>query len=221
MTDYIRPLARRGVDCPPPSNLRTLVSKLESGIACALPTCGQALALAKLKMPDGGLAEKMLDHFRSGDSSPVEVDLDRELARNPHLKQLITSRIEQDIADRLGNGESPAGISGAIWIDQWDYGSTEAGKDQRLALGGTFFEYQVVATDDDGGLLTRLHVSDYYFWSPGECRPTECLHQCGASLVAAGEATEFYQTGEGALGVRDPREGDPTPEPAREPVELR
>jgi hypothetical protein len=41
--------------------------------------CEDAFGLAKLKMPDGGLGEKMVEHFRSGDASPVRVDLDREL----------------------------------------------------------------------------------------------------------------------------------------------
>jgi hypothetical protein len=183
--------------------------------------CQQSLALAKLKMPDGGLAEKMLDHFISGQGSAVEVDLDRELARNPRLKELVASRIEHDIADRLANGDSPDGISGAVWVDQSDYGPSEAAQDQRLALGGTFFEYQVVGTSDDGGLLTRLQVSDYYFWSPNECRPTDCLHVCGTQLVANAEATEFLQTGEGSLTVADPRAEEPLVEPEREIEEPR
>jgi hypothetical protein len=222
MTDRIGASAPSPEQCPP-RDLRWYKSWAQSEIACLLPTCGQSLALAKLKMPDGGLAEKMLDHFRSGQSTPVEVDLDHELARNPRLKELVASRIEQDVADRIANGDSPngSGISGAVWIEQADYGSSEAAEDQRLALGGTFFEYEVVGTADDGGLLTRLNVSDYYFWSPGECRPTDCLHECAMRMIANGEASEFQQTGEGTLTVGDPRSADPIPELWPENEEVR
>ena len=221
MTERIGPSTRSPDDQCPPRDLRWFKAWAQAEVACLLPSCGQSLALAKLKIPDGGLAEKMLDHFRSGQGSPVEIDLDHELARNPQLKQLVKSRIEQDIAARIADGDPPNGISGAVWIAQSDYGSSEAAEDQRLALGGTFFEYQVVGTADDGGLLTRLHVSDYYFWSPGECRPTDCLHECAAGMVASGEATEFYQTVEGALTVGDPRFDEALFEPASEPEQVR
>ncbi len=220
MTERIGFAALSPEQCPP-RDLRWYKSWAQSQAACLLPNCQQSLALAKLKMPDGGLAEKMLDHFISGQGNAVEVDLDREFARNPRLKELVASRIEQDVAERITNGDPPDGISGAVWIEQSDYGTSEAGRDQRLALGGTFLEYQVVGTSDDGGLMTRLQVSDYYFWSPGECRPTNCLHECGAELVANGEATEFLQSGEGSLIVADPRAEEPLVEPEREIEELR
>jgi hypothetical protein len=173
--------------------------------------------LAKLEMPDGGLAEKMVDHFRSGGASPVRVDLDRELSRNPQLKQFVTSQIEFDLAVRAGSGERVEEMSGAVWVSQADYGHSEAGEDQRLALGGTFFEYQVVGAAAEGGLMTRVNVSDHYFWSPKEERPTQCFHVCGAKMVADSKATEFHQFGEGFLTVMDPGAGSPMAPPDLEP----
>src|SRR5687768_15941940 len=131
-------------------------AKIASELACLTP-CEQAFGLAKLKMPDGGLAEEVVEHFRSGGASPVRVDLDRELSRNPQLKQFVTSQIELDLAVRAGSGERVEDMSGAVWVSQTEYGASEAGEDQRLALGGTFFEYQVVGTTADGGLMTRVN----------------------------------------------------------------
>jgi hypothetical protein len=190
-------------------------TKIASEVACLFP-CEDAFGLAKLKMPDGGLGEKMVEHFRSGDASPVRVDLDRELSRNPQLKQFVTSQIEFDLALRAGSGERVEDMSGAVWVSQAEYGTSEAGEDQRLALGGTFFEYQVVGTAADGGLMTRVNVSDHYFWSPKEERPTQCFHVCGAKMVAEGKATEFHQLGEGLLTVTDPGVGSPMAPPALE-----
>lgn len=201
-------------------SLEWYVSKVASEAACALP-CNQALGLAKLDMPDAGLAEKMLDHFRSGAAQPVRVDLDREFERNPELRQFLTSQIEVQISMRPDGGEGAGPISGAVWVSQADYGQTEAGRDQSYALGGTYFEWEVLGSDANGGLLTRVNVSDHYFWSPHEERPTQCLHACGAALVAAGEATEFHQFGEGHLSVSLPRSGAPMSLPDLMPRELR
>lgn len=55
--------------------------------------------------------------FRSGEATPVEVDLDRELARNPRLKEFVAGRIEQDLAERAAAGDCLNGVSGAVWVD--------------------------------------------------------------------------------------------------------
>lgn len=196
------------------------LTKAASEAACLLP-CNQALGLAKLEMADGGLGEAMLDHFRSGEASPVRVDLDRELARNPQLRELVTSQVELQIAWRAESGENVEGMSGAVWVSQGEYGDSEAGRDQMYALGGTFFEWAVIGTDANGGLLTRINVSDHYFWSPSEPRATQCLHACGAALVREGEATEFHQAGEGHLTVVHPASGAPMPMPQVDPGEPR
>jgi hypothetical protein len=187
----------------------------------ALP-CDLALGVAKLVMPDRGLAEEMLDHFRAGATEPVGVDLDRELERNPFLKELLASRIESELAARLTPSADTTQGSGAIWLSQSDYGSSEAAEDQRLALGGTFIEYAVVGSAGAGGLEVELNVSDYYFWSPSDAsRVTQCLHECAADMVVEGEATEFYQFGEGSLVVADPRSSATTPSPAIQAAERR
>jgi hypothetical protein len=178
--------------------------KAAAETACLLP-CSAALRVAELEMPDGGLAEGMMDHFLSGSSAPVRVDLNGELERNPQLREYAASRIEAELAQAWKGGAPLAQASGAIWVPQAAYGSSDAGKDQSLALGGTYFEYQVAGTATNGGLEVRVNVSDHYFWSPSEhARATHCLHECGASLVASGDATEFYQVGEGTLIVGDP-----------------
>jgi len=178
---------------------------------CLVFPCEQALGIGKGKMPDGGLAEKMVDHFRSGQTSAVAVDLNRELERNPQLKEFLASRIENELAERLAKGETVEDMQGAVWVSQGTYGDTAAGEDQRKSLGGTYFEYQVAGTADDGGLQLQLNVSDHYFWSPADPRPTQCLHVCAAEMVTAGRATEFYQHGEGQLVVNDPRTSPPMP----------
>ena len=183
---------------------RWYLSKVGSELACLAPTCNQALGIAKLKMADGGLAEKMLDQFRTGGTAPVLVDLDRELARNPRLREFLTGQIELDLARHAPTAEAVEGMSGAIWVGQWDYGLDEAGEDQRLSLGGTYFEYRVDGTAEDGGLVVALQVSDHYVWSPGQGRATDCLHACGAAMRRSGESTEFHQFGEGNLAVGDP-----------------
>jgi hypothetical protein len=173
-------------------------------------------------MPDRGLAETMLDHFRSGAADPVQVNLNRELERNPRLKEVLASRIEAAVAEAPALSGGGGDESGAIWISQSDYGSGDAADDQRLALGGTFFEYAVVGSDATGGLEVELNVSDHYFWTPSDdTRTTQCLHECAAAMVGAGEATEFYQFGEGSLVVVDPREPDPMPAPAPAHAEIR
>src|SRR5688500_13459122 len=53
-------------------------AKLKSELACLLPP-RQALEVAKHEMPDGGLGQKMLGHFTSGQVTVVDVDLNREL----------------------------------------------------------------------------------------------------------------------------------------------
>jgi hypothetical protein len=181
------------------------VKRAGAEAACLALPCTQALRLGKVVMPDDGLAEKMLGHFLSGSSEPVGVDLNAELARNPQLKEYLTSHIEFDLSTRHAAGEDVTRITGAVWVAQGDYGDSKPGKDQRLALGGTFFEYQVVGSSDDGGLQVQLNVADHYFWSPAEERATQCFHECGAELVAEGRTTEFYQFGEGEIAVRDPR----------------
>lgn len=186
--------------------------KAAAEAACLLP-CPAALRVAELEMPNGGLAESMMNHFLSGSSAPVRVDLNGELQRNPELREYVASRIETELAEAWKGGTPLADVSGAIWVPQKAFGSSDAGKDQRLALGGTYFEYQVAGTARNGGLEVRVNVSDHYFWSPSErTRATQCLHECGASLVAAGEATEFYQEGEGTLIVEDPSRGPPMTE---------
>jgi len=156
-------------------------------------------------MPAGGLAQKMMDHFLSGSSVPVRVDLNAEFAQNPQLAEYVASRIESELDARWQEGESLSGAYGAIWVPQSAYGPTTAGKDQQLALGGTYFEYEVVGSSATGGLDIKLNVSDHYFWSPADStRSTQCLHRGAASLVASGEATEFYQVGEGRIFVSDP-----------------
>jgi hypothetical protein len=156
-------------------------------------------------MPRGGLAQKMLDHFLSGSSAPVRVDLTAELERNPQLREFVASRIESEVAERVANGESPADIGGSIWVPQSAYGPSDAGKDQQLALGGTYFEFQVVGSSVDGGLELKLNVADHYFWSPSDTsRSTQCLHVAGSKLVAAGRATEFFQVGQGRMTIADP-----------------
>ena len=156
-------------------------------------------------MARGGLAQKMLDHFLSGSSAPVRVDLNAELERNPQLREYVASRIESEIAERTANGEAAVDIGGSVWVPQSAYGPSDAGKDQQLALGGTYFEFQVVGSSVGGDLEVSLNVADHYFWSPSDkSRSTQCLHVAGAKLVAAGVATEFYQVGVGRLTVADP-----------------
>lgn len=173
--------------------------------ACLALPCAEALRLSTVAMPDDDLAEKMMGHFLSGSSDPVSVDLTAELARNPQLREYLASHIEFELLQRHAAGEEVTRMNGAVWVKQGDYGDSDAGKDQRLSLGGTLFEYQVVGSSDDGGLEIQLNVSDHYFWSPSEERPTQCLHECAAELVGEGRSNEFYQFGEGALSVRDPR----------------
>lgn len=156
-------------------------------------------------MQSGGLAEKMLEHFRSGSRTPVRVDLNVELQRNPQLREYITSRIQWEMNEKTRFGDRVEDMAGAIWVPQSTYGPTDAGRDQQLALGGTYFEYQVVASAPGGKFEVRVNIADHYFWSPSEKeRPTNCLHVCGDNLVSAGKATEFYQFGEGSLIVDAP-----------------
>jgi hypothetical protein len=184
---------------------RWYLDKAAAEAACFALPCDLALRAAELKMPNDGLAEKMLEHFLSGSSAPVRVDLTAELQRNAQLREYVSSRIEADLATKLSNDEPVQDMTGAVWIPQHAYGESDAGKDQRLALGGTYFEYQVVGNAANGGLEVKLNVSDHYFWSPSDAaRATQCLHECGASLVAKGKATEFYQVGEGRIVVANP-----------------
>jgi len=192
--------------------------KAVAELDCLLLPPAQALRAAEWGyMPSGGLAQKMLDHFLSGSSAPVRVDLNAELQRNPQLREYVVSRIESEVAERVANGDSPVDIGGAIWVPQSAYGPSDAGKDQQLALGGTYFEFQVVGSARDGGLEVQVNVSDNYFWSPSDgSRSTQCLHVAGASLVAGGHAHEFLQVGEGRLTIADPtatRQMDPSDGP--------
>lgn len=184
-------------------------------------TLPPALALRAAEwgyMPSGGLAQKMLDHFLSGSAEPVRVDLTAELERNPQLREYVASRVESEVAERMASGESPADIGGSVWVPQSAYGPSDAGKDQQLALGGTFFEFQVVGSSADGALEVELNVADHYFWSPSDrSRSTQCLHVAGSTLVAAGSATEFFQIGQGRMTIADParaRPMDPSEGPA-------
>ncbi len=187
-----------------PHSATWYVQKGEAEAACILP-CAWALHAGKLKMEDGGIAEKMLDHFLSGSSEPVYVDLDAEFERNPQLREYVTSRIQSDMYEKALYGERAQDMNGAIWVPQSAYGPTPAGRDQQLALGGTYFEYQVVADAPGGKLDVKVNVADHYFWSPSEKdRPTHCLHVCGDRLVTEGKATDFFQFGEGHLIVEDP-----------------
>ncbi|HYP77650.1 MAG TPA: hypothetical protein VER12_16885 [Polyangiaceae bacterium] len=185
--------------------------KAAAELDCLSLPPAQALRVAEWGyMPRGGLAQQMMDHFLSGSSAPVHVNLTTELARNPQLREYIASHIESEIAERMANGESPAEISGSVWVPQSAYGSSAAGKDQQLALGGTYFEFHVVGSTAEGGLELRLNVSDHYFWSPSDrSRSTQCLHVAGSELVAAGRASEFYQLGEGQMTIADPSRTQP------------
>jgi hypothetical protein len=187
------------------------VEKGASEAACHTLPPKLALRTAEMGlMPAGGLARKMMDHFLSGSSAPVHVDLNAELARNPQLSEYVASRIESELSARLLDGETLLGAYGAIWVPQSAYGSTTAGRDQQLALGGTYFEYEVVGSAPNGDLEVKLNVADHYFWTPSDAaRPTHCLHQGASRLVAAGSATEFYQMGEGRIFVVDPSRDQP------------
>ena len=100
-------------------------------------------------------------------------------------------------------------LSGSVWVSQSAYGKLPAGRDQSLSLGGTYFEYQVAGSAADGGLEVRLNVADHYFWSPSDTsRPTQCLHECGSSLVAGKKAVEFSQLAGRTLVVNDPSRSD-------------
>lgn len=138
--------------------------KAVAELDCLVLPPAQALRAAEWGyMPSGGLAQKMLDHFLSGSSAPVRIDLNAELQRNPQLREYVASRIESEVAERVANGDSTIDIGGAIWVPQSAYGPSDAGKDQQLALGGTYFEFQVVGSSRDGGLEVELNVSDNYF----------------------------------------------------------
>lgn len=190
-------------------------AKIEA--ACFAFPCEIALEISKCEMPDGGLAERTLDHFLDGSTEAMHVDLDRELEKNPELRERLASRIERALAEDVADSPDALHASGAIWISQQDYGSGELANDLRYSLGGTFVEYQAVGSAAAGGLEVELDVSDHYFWSPSDStRVTQCLHECASQMVAAGEATEFYQYGEGSLVVGDPRTSDPIPEPRLE-----
>jgi hypothetical protein len=179
--------------------------KTRAEAACVLP-CPAALELSKWVMDDDGLAQQMLDHFTSGSAEPMYVNMNWEFERNAQLKELVASRIESVLASRVQQGLPIEEAVGSVWISQSDYGSSPAGLDQRRALGGTFFEFSVTGTAPDGGLQATIHVSDNYFWSPSDKgRATQCLHECGAQMVAEGKAVEFSQFGEGQLVVADPR----------------
>lgn len=193
-------------------------AKLKSEAACLLPP-RQALTLARNEMPAGGLGQMMLNHFLAGGGGVVRVDLTRELERNPRLQQLLASRIETEVASALSRGEPLERAAGAIWVTQGDYGASEAGMDQRFAFGATFFEYRVVGTAAGGGLVVELTVSDHYLWSPGEDRPTKCLHAAGAKLARDKEAIEFHQLGKGQMVIADPHVTAPAAEPPPEEVE--
>lgn len=182
-----------------------LVDKAGSELACAALPCGGALRLAAaVKMESGGVAEHMMKHFLSGASEPVHVNLQAGIERDPQLKEYIAGHIERDMADRVSAGEPLEGMYGSVWVPQGAYGGSNAGQDLRLALGGTYVEWQVSGSSAAGGIDVRINVSDHYFWSPSEPRPTKCLHECGAELVAKGKATEFYQYGEAHLVVTSP-----------------
>jgi hypothetical protein len=118
-------------------------------VTCLALPCDLALGAAKLVMPDRGLAETMLDHFRSGAADPVQVNLNRELERNARLKEVLANRIEAAVAGAPALCGGAIDESGAIWISQSDYGSGDA------------------------------------------TRTTQCLHECAAAMVGAGEETEY------------------------------
>lgn len=196
----VRQLASSHTDAP---STAWLIAKLKSQLACVLP--GELpLRAAELEMESGGLARKMMNHFLSGSNEPVRVDLNAELERNPQLREYLVSRIEADLHEKSLYEEPVADMYGHVWVPQEAYGKTDAGKDQQLALGGTYFEFQVVGSAPDGRLEVKLNVADHYFWSPSEKeRPTNCLHVVGDRRVAAGKATEFFQFGQGTLIVND------------------
>lgn len=176
---------------------------------CFVLPCPNALDATKALMDDGGLAEQMLDHFLSGSGEPVFVDLNREFERNPRLREFVSSKIEFILASRVAQGLPIEGASGAVWVAQGDYGTSPAGKDQGRAFGGTFFEFSVTGSAQQGGLTATINVADNYFWSPSDAsRATQCFHECGAEMVNAGQGVEFDQIGEGQLIVADPRHGE-------------
>lgn len=201
--------SRSGESSFPQRSSEWYLAKLESEALCLLPG-DLPLRGAMRGMDDNGIAREMLAHFVDGESSPVAVDLDREFERNPELREYVGSRIEEEVAARSAEAEDIYAINGSVWVPQSAYGDSTAGLDQQRALGGTFFEYQVNGTADTGGIMVQTSVSDHYFWSPSEPhRPTQCLHEVGAELVAAGRATEFYQYGHGTLILNDPTTGSP------------
>lgn len=115
-----RPIVDRFAARTPSSSLSTIEAragwygdKVASEVACHLLPPALALRAAELRMPDGGLAEKMLNHFPSGSAAPVHVDLNAELARNPELREYVASRIEVDVSERVQTGEALADMSGA------------------------------------------------------------------------------------------------------------
>lgn len=199
-------LQRDAVDDPASPSAEWYLTKALSETACVALPCRQALEVSEAVMPDGGLAEAMMNHFLSGASDAVSIDLNREFDRNPQLKEYVASHIEAEMGEDAAANRNPETLSGAVWVGQGDYGSSEAGRDQQFALGGTYVEYQAVGSSEDGGLQLQVNVADNYFWSPSDAtRATQCLHVCAADLVADGRAYEFDQVGEGSLSVADPR----------------
>lgn len=177
-----------------------------SEAGCAVLTCKSALVASKAGMPDGGIAQAMMDHFVSGNAEPVSVDLNREFERNPRLREVVASKIEFLLSSRAAQDLPIEGATGAVWVSQGDYGGSDAGNDQRLSLGGTYFEFNVTGSADTGGLVVSINVADNYFWSPSDdSRAGQCFHECAVELVNEGRAVEFDQVGEGQLVVADPR----------------
>jgi len=89
--------------------------KAVAELDCLTLPPAQALRAAEWGyMPSGGLAQKMLDHFLSGSSAPVRIDLNAELQRNPQLHEYVASRIESEVAERVANGDSPVDIGGHL-----------------------------------------------------------------------------------------------------------
>jgi hypothetical protein len=156
-------------------------------------------------MPSDGMGQEMLGHFLSGSADPVNIDLNAELAKNPDLTEHVVSNIQFDLVARMGNGDELTSSYGSVWVSQGDYGTSSAdARDQTLGMGGTFIEYDINGTADDGGLMVNVYIGDTYFWSPSDDRPGQCMHECATDMVAEGTAYEFAQVGEGQLFVSDP-----------------
>jgi hypothetical protein len=172
-------------------------------------------------MKKNGRAASFLEHFLYGDGSPIEFDLALLLRESAAVRTLIsktiTSRLQAnpELVNRTMSGgpfEFP--------IHQWDYHLAD--HDWEYALGTFFIEWEVDASKSPqsssspqssrpGGTVAKTgmlpptsfsipslpeHAKIYgakeYHWHDKTQRVTECLHQAGYRLAAAGVAKNFW-----------------------------